>query len=230
MATPGPNLLEAGIYTVAEAAFLVGASERRVRGWLSGYKDRNTAPIIRNEIGWMDERLALSFRNLMEMRFIVFFEREGVRYSRIRRIMDEVKTITTHPHPFSTNIVFRTDGARVVGEIINKASGITIYDPATKNFEIVPLLYKALRDDVRYDFNGEAIFWTPRPDTAPNVIVHPKFAFGKPIVKASRIPTRALADAAESEGDLEAVADAFERPLAEVREAVRFEAELRKAA
>jgi uncharacterized protein (DUF433 family) len=230
MAATGPNLIEVGIYTVGEAAFLVGVSERRVRGWLAGYKDRSTGPIIHNELGWMDERLALSFRNLMEMRFIAYFEQAGVKYHRIRKIMDEVRQVTTHPHPFSTNIVFRTDGVRIVGEIINRLSGVTIYDLASKNFEIVPLLYKELKDNVKYDFNGDAVYWIPRPDTAPNVIVHPKFAFGKPIIRASGIPTRALADAVESEGSAATVADMFERPLGEVREAVRFEAELRKAA
>jgi hypothetical protein len=31
-----PNLHETGIFTVSEAAELVGATERQVRGWIAG--------------------------------------------------------------------------------------------------------------------------------------------------------------------------------------------------
>jgi uncharacterized protein (DUF433 family) len=228
MATP--DLLEAGIYTVQEAAFLLGVSQQRVRGWISGYARRSAGPIIENELGWSDDRVAVSFRNLMELRFIAVFEQEGVKFQRIRRVMEEVREITTHPHPFATNIVFKTDGRKIVGELINKATGKQIYDLESRNFEIADVVYRSLHNDVEYDFNGEARFWIPRRHIAPNVIVHPRFAFGKPIMKTSGIPTRALAQAVHSEGNAEIVADAFDRPVREVREAVRFERELRKAA
>jgi hypothetical protein len=68
----GLNRLSTGIYTVGEAAYLVGASKRKVRGWVEGY--RKEPPIITNEIGWIDDRVAFSFTSLMEMRFIAFFE------------------------------------------------------------------------------------------------------------------------------------------------------------
>lgn len=228
MATP--DLLETGIYSVAEVAFLLGVTERRVRGWISGYAGRQTGPVIQNELGWSDDRVAISFRNLMELRFIAVFEAEGVKFRRIRRVMEEVREITTLPHPFATDIVFKTDGRKIVGEIINKTTGRLIYDLESHNFEIADVMYKSLHQDVHYDFNGEARFWIPRRLIAPNVIVHPRFAFGAPIIKTSGIPTRALADAVVSEGSQQVVADAFARPLREVREAVRFEQALRKAA
>ncbi len=228
MATP--DLLETGIFRVAEAAFLLGVSQRRVRGWISGYAGRHTGPLIQNELGWSDDRVAISFRNLMELRFIAVFESEGVKFGRIRRVMEEVREITTHPHPFATDIIFKTDGRKIVGELINKTTDRVIYDLESHNFEIADVVYKSLHQDVHYDFNGQAQFWIPRRLIAPNVIVHPRFAFGAPIIKASGIPTRAIADAVASEGSDQSVADAFDRPLREVREAVRFEQALRKAA
>lgn len=227
---PTPDLLETGIYSVAEASFLLGVTPRRVRGWISGYAGRNTGPLIENEIGWSDDRVAISFRNLMELRFIAVFESEGVKFRRIRRVMDEVREITTQPHPFATDIIFKTDGRKIVGELINKATGRMIYDLESHNFEIADVVYKSLNQDVHYDFNGQAQFWIPRRYIAPNVIVHPRFAFGAPIIKTSGIPTRAIADAVASENSDRSVADAFDRPLREIREAVRFEQALRKAA
>ena len=225
-----PNLLEVGVYTVAEAAHLIGVSEQRVRGWISGYPRRHAAPIIQNELGWSNKRLALSFRNLMEMRFIARFEDAGVSFLHIRSVMDEVRQTTNHPHPFSTNIVFRTDGKRIVGEILNKTTGNQIYDLKSKNFEFTNFVYDKLRNDVTYDFQGEALFWTPRRKIAPNVIVHPKFSFGRPILRSSGTPTRTLADAVLAEGSETAVALIFELPVRDIREAVRFETDFRRAA
>jgi len=226
----GPDLLEAGIYTVAQAAYLIGASERRVRGWIAGYPGRSVEPLVENELGWSSGRLALSFRNLLELRFIALFEENKVSINHIRAIMDEVRTITKHPHPFATNIVFRTDQRRIVGEITERISGKKIYDLKKKNFELFEVVYRTLKDDVVFDFNGNAQYWRPRKDIAPNVIVHPKFSFGLPILRDSKVPTQTLADAVAVEKSATVVAELFELPVRQVREAVRFETELRKAA
>lgn len=226
-----PNLLETGIYTVSEGAYLVGVSQQRVRGWVTGYPRRQSPPIIDNELGWVDGRLAFSFTNLMEIRFIAFFENAGVHFWHIRSIMDEVKRLLDHPHPFATDTVFKTDGRKIVAEIVLRVGGVGhIYDLRTKNYELRSVVLPTLKDDVLYDPTGRARAWYPRRRTAPNVIVHPRFAFGRPILKESRIPTEAVADAARSEGTTRAAAAWFGIPEKQVQEAVRFEMTLRKAA
>ncbi len=166
----------------------------------------------------------------MEMRFIALFEKEGVSFNHIRSIMQEVKIVTKHPHPFATSIVFKTDGRKIVGNVVSKTLGDALYDLRSKNLEMSDLVWMSLKSDVQYDFNGEASFWYPRRMLAPNVIVHPKFAFGRPILRRSFIPTRTIADAAVAEGSAAAAADWFEVPLGQVREAIKFETDLRKAA
>lgn len=225
-----PDLTASGIFTVTEAAYLVGVSERKVRGWIAGYPRRNASPIIQNDLGWIGGRLAFSFRNLMEMRFIALFERAGVSFNHIRAIMSEVKVVAQHPHPFATNIVFKTDGRKIVGEIVSSTTGTAIYDLRTKNLEMSHVVYMSLKSDVEYDFNGDAKSWYPRRSIAPNVIIHPQFAFGRPILRASCIPTRTIADAVKAEGSLVAAADWFALPARQVREAVTFETQLRLVA
>lgn len=225
-----PNLLETGIYTVAEAAYLVRASKQKVRGWVTGYPKTKRAPIIDNEIGWIENRVAFSFANLMEVRFIAFFERAGVHFWHIRSIMDQVKAELLHPHPFATNIVFRTDGRKIVAEIGERNGGYRIFDLRSKNYEMRSVILETLMDDVIYDPSGVARAWYPRQHIAPNVIVHPRFAFGRPILKDSRVPTHAIAEAVEAEGGIRAVAQWYEVPEKQVREAVKFEINLRKAA
>jgi uncharacterized protein (DUF433 family) len=225
-----PNLLETGIYTVAEAAYLVRASKQRVRGWVTGYPKTQRAPIIDNELGWVNGRVAFSFTNLMEIRFIAFFERAGIHFWHIRSIMEGVKKELQHPHPFATNIVFRTDGRKIVAEIAEQSGVKRIFDLRTKNYEMRSVVLDTLREDVIYDVGGVARAWYPRLHTAPNVIVHPRFAFGRPILKESRIPTRTIANAARAERGVKPVAQWYEIPEKQVREAVNFETSLRKAA
>jgi uncharacterized protein (DUF433 family) len=219
------NLIEAGIYSVPDAAALIGATERRVRGWVAGYK-KSEGPLIDNELGWLDGRLAFSFTNLMEIRFIAFFVEAGVRLPHIRAIMNEAKEVTRNPHPFATNVVFKTDGRKILAQIAKRNGIADLYDLKSHNYEMEPVVFKSLKTGVEYDPSGEIRLWRPRPQTAPHVIVHPKFAFGQPVLRESRIPTGTLRDAVDAEGSAAAVADQFDLPVKQVLEAVRFDRQL----
>ena len=222
------NLIETGIYSVPEAAKLVGATDRKVRGWVTGY-GKGEGPLIDNQLGWVDGRLAFSFVNLMEIRFIAFFEAAGVRLPNIRAIVTEAKNLMNHPHPFATSIVFRTDGKRILAKIARQ-NGVDLYDLKSRNYEMETVVFRSLKHNVEFNPDGEILYWRPRPQTAPNVIVHPKFAFGQPVLRTSRIPTRTLRDATDAENSAEAVAEQFEVPIKQVREAVKFERDLKMAA
>lgn len=226
---PEQTLLSTGIFTVADAAALVQATPRQVRGWVTGYHD-HAGPLIENELGWIENRLAFSFRNLMELRFAATFVRAGVKLQRIRKIMVEVRRSLRHPHPFATNIVFKTDGKKIVGEIARQ-NGVTVaYDLETQNYELHPVILGSLADDVEYDPLGDAVAWRPRSDVAPNVIIDPRIAFGRPTLRQSGIPTRAIAQAARAEQSVAAVAAWYEITETQVREALKFETQLRRAA
>jgi uncharacterized protein (DUF433 family) len=223
------NLLETGIYSIPQAAELVGAPARFVRIWVTGHTGKQSA-VIENEIGRVDGKIAVSFTNLMELRFVALFFRAGVGLREIRSILAEVRETMEHPHPFATRTVFKTDGRKIVAEIARRNGVENIYDLKSKNYEMRVVVMDSLKDDVVYDPEGEAISWTPRPRIAPNVIVHPKFAFGRPVLKASRMPTATLSKAMEVERSAKMVALQFDVPEKQVREAVRFEEHLRRAA
>jgi uncharacterized protein (DUF433 family) len=223
-----PSLLEMGIFTIPEVAELVNASQANVRVWVEGHTGKQSA-VIDNQLGRVDGKVAVSFTNLMELRFVATFVGAGVGLREIRKIMDEVRETLEHPHPFATRTVFKTDGRKIVAEIA-KNNGVSIYDLRTKNFEMLNVVMMSLKDDVTYDPAGDAIYWRPRPGIAPNVIVHPHFSFGRPVLEQSRIPTSTIAQSVKVEGSVPFVADIFEVPEKQVREAVKFERELRKAA
>ena len=223
------DLLESGIYTIPEIAGLVGASQPEVRVWVEGRPGKQK-PIIDNQIGRLGRKVAVSFTNLMELRFVAWFSNAGVRLNEIRAILDEAKRTLDHPHPFATNVVFKTDRKKIVAEIGRKNGVSAIYDLRTKNYEMKDIVMMSLREDVTFDPSGQAVAWRPRPHTAPNVYLHPSMSFGQPILMPSRTPTQVVARAVRVEGSEAIVADLYEIPLTQVREAVSFETALQRAA
>ena len=224
-----PDLMEAGIYTIPEAADLVGAGHATVRVWVEGHTGKQD-PIIDNQLGRVDGKTAVSFANLMELRFIAQFVQAGVSLKAIRAILQEARTTLAHPHPFATHTVFKTDGKKIVADIARRNGLNLIYDLKSRNYEMPSVVMKSLKENVEFDPEGQAIAWTPRPEIAPNVIVHPKFSFGSPVLRKSYVPTSAIAKAVKVEGSAAFVADIYDLPEKHVREAVRFEQQLRKAA
>nr|WP_294557013.1 DUF433 domain-containing protein [uncultured Rhodopila sp.] len=226
----GPDLSRVGIYSVSEAAILLGVAPQRIRGWVQGWSGASRAPIVENDLGRVDKRNAFSFANLMELRFIAFFSDANVSLHEIRSIMDEVRAELNRPHPFATNLVFKTDGAKIVAEIAHKNGVSDIYDLRSRNFEMGAVVYKTLKDGMVFDPKGNAQAWYPRQSLAPNVLLHPCIAFGRPVLKGSGIPTEAIADAVRAEGSIDTVAELFEITKRRVQEAVTFESHLRRAA
>ncbi len=223
------SLMDTGIFTIPVAADLVGASASMVRVWVDGHSAKQI-PIIKNELGRVDGKLAISFTNLMELQFVAFFSRAGVRLHEIRAIMSEVKRTLEHPHPFATHTVFQTDGKRVVADIARKNGIESLYDLKTKNYEMKLVVMPSLKRDVVYDPDGNARVWYPRRALAPNVIINPHHSFGRTILKDSRIPTATIARAYDVEKSIGVVSAMFEIPERRVREAVSFEAAFRSAA
>jgi uncharacterized protein (DUF433 family) len=225
-----PDLSRSGIYSVSDAARLVGVPAQKVRAWIEGWPRTAVPPVIQNDLGWVDGRLAFSFANLMELRFVAFFSGADVSMREIRAVMNEVRAAIHRPHPFATNIVFKTDGAKIVADIVRRNGISDLYDLRSKNYEMRIVIYRSLKDGVSYDPKGDAQAWFPRRMLAPNVIVHPKLAFGRPVLRGSGVPTEAIADALQAEGNVETVAALFEITTKRVQEAVAFEADLRKVA
>jgi uncharacterized protein (DUF433 family) len=231
MSENGQNLVSTGIYTIPEAAFLVEAPQRVVRTWVEGRSGKTVqAPLIENQLGRIGRTVAISFTNLMELRFVATFARAGVRLNEIRAIMDEVRESIDHPHPFATKILFRTDGRRIFAEIARRNNVEVIYDLRQKQYELHVVVLKSLKEDVVWDPAGDAVAWYPRRSIAPDVIIHPSHSFGRPVLRRSLIPTETIAQAVKAEGSAQAVSGFYDVPIKQVYEAVRFEKHLRVAA
>jgi uncharacterized protein (DUF433 family) len=228
-ALPDLGLSRSGIYTVSEAAALIGVSQQKIRAWIDGWPRSGAPAIIENDLGWVDDKLAFSFANLMELRFVSVFAKV-VRIGEIRTVVNEVRKEIRRAQPFATNMVFRTDGKKIIVEIAHRTGVKQLYDLRSRNFEIGGVVYQSLKADVLYDPKGDALTWFPRRANAPNVIVHPRLAFGRPVLQKEHIPTEVIADAVKAEGSVDKVAVLFEISKQRVEEAVEFENLLKRAA
>jgi uncharacterized protein (DUF433 family) len=222
-----PDLLESGIYTLSEAARLLAVPIEKVRVWVNGRGDRQ-APLIENQLGRAGHTYLISFTNLMELRFIAKFAGADVSLREIRAVMSEAEDLLKRPHAFATNTVFTTDGKSVFARIKRKTGEEDVLHLKSKNYEFLAIIADTLRDDVIFDARGEAMAWFPRQAIAPNVVIHPRFSFGRPILRQSHVPTEAIVDSVKVEGE-EGTADLFDVPIEQVREALEFHQELRKA-
>ncbi|MDB5822027.1 MAG: hypothetical protein JWR21_731 [Herminiimonas sp.] len=223
-------LISTGIYTIQDASRLLEVSSARLRGWVGGYRGMATAPLIKSDITTFDNKTVISFANLVEARFIATFARYGVNVRSIRFMVEEAKRVVAHPHPFSTDMIFKTDGKKIFMQAADKTGDPKLYDLKKKNFAIHDVLAAEFKKGVIYRPGGDAEAWYPRKQSEPNVILNPKMAFGQPVIEKYGVPTKALFDAFNAEdGSYESVAYWFDIAEADVKEAVRFEVSLPSA-
>ncbi len=89
--------------------------------WLRGYDFKVNGEVHRSEPLWrpdypVDERVELSFRDLIELRFVKAFRDAGLSLQTIRICFQRAVEEVRDPRPFSTRR-FRTDGKTIFLEI-----------------------------------------------------------------------------------------------------------------
>ena len=73
------QLIGVGLYSLPEAARLLGASPASVRRWIGGYgytlgdRIRSVPPLWNMDLPMFDEQFVISFRDLIELRFVKAF-------------------------------------------------------------------------------------------------------------------------------------------------------------
>lgn len=217
------KFMGSGIYTVPEAARLTGVSPQRIARWIHGYQhgpegDRRFSPRVWNsDLPAIDGSLALSFRDLMEVRFVASFRRAGLSWPTLRAAHAAASRMFGSDHPFSTD-KFRTDGRRVFLDLQSHQDEAGVIEIRTRQHwfeEIVRPMFK----DV--EVAGDKLLrWWPL-GLERNVLLDPERSFGSPIVKEG-VATRLIASAAEA-NSRDDIRRWYEISSASVRDAIAFE-------
>lgn len=224
----GTSLTESGlgmgVYSVADASRLTGIPTRRVKRWIAGYEFRTTTgrrqsgPLVMRDYRRDDGVAQLSFRDLMELRFVDAFLEYGVGWKELRRSAKRASEQLGATHPFST-LGFRTDGHSLFAQCVDESGDKHIWqlrDNQSVFTRVIEPLLKGV--EIR---GSEMLRWWPLGNQA-KVVIDPRRNFGRPVGQTSGIPSFVLAAYATSHSIRDA-ADWFEVDRSEVRDCIRFE-------
>jgi uncharacterized protein (DUF433 family) len=213
-----------GFYTVPEAGRLLKIPARNIHRWLGGYAYKRRgethqsaplwAPDLANENG-----LELSFRDLIELRFVNGFIQAGLGLRTIRNCLDYAKVLVDDERPFSTQL-FQTDGRTIFLDSVQDDGDSELLDLKKRQYAIKQVIEKTFKD---LDFKDNSVArWRPFKGKE-SIVIDPQRAFGQPIAAAYGVPTIALADAVKAEGSINRVSRLYEIKPSVVRDAVHFE-------
>jgi len=219
------ELLGTGIYSVSEAARLSRVSASRIRRWLKGYQFAtqtgvsSSLPVWTPELAPIDGYLSLGFRDLLEVRFVDAFLREGVSWPTIRKAGQRGREMFADTHPFST-ARFKTDGRAIFVELCNETEDPVIVELVKRQQYFNQIIRPYLKG---VEFSGDApVRWWPMGKDNV-VVIDPARAFGQPIVNDRGVPTAVLAQAVRAMGSVNDVARWYEVRERSVAQAVNYE-------
>jgi uncharacterized protein (DUF433 family) len=224
------NLVNVGIYTVSEASRLTRIPAGKIRRWIKGYYFRRGQSVRHSEAVWqadikpLDEKLALSFRDLLELRFVDAFIKAGVSWATMRRAYANAQEQLGTTHPFCSQRI-STDGKNILLRQAKEDSDVALLNLVTNQREFSRIVHDFLRE---LEFSGAEIVWWPLGKNR-QIVIDPRRNFGQPTVAKSGVPAITLARSAKA-NSVETVARWYEVQRAEVRDAVEYEESLAKAA
>lgn len=219
-----------GIYTVPESAKLSGVSAGRIRRWLRGYtyEYRGTArasdPVWQRQLPTLDNKLALGFQDLLEVRMVNAFRERGVSWPTLRAAAGSAQKLFGVTHPFSSRR-FLTDGRSVFAEITDSLGETSLLDLVRTQYAFAEVLTPLLHG-VEFDQYDNALRWWPL-GLKRRVVIDPARSFGQPIVSREGVPTGLITQAYEAQGrSFATVARYYDIETRSVRDAVEFEQKL----
>lgn len=212
-----------GVYTVPQAAKLIGAPSDKLRRWIFG--GRGQKSIIEPDYEAIDGVNALSFHDLIEARFIRAFREKGVSFQHLRRVATKARQDLHTVHPFAS-ARFVTDGRTIILDEVDEAGRRSLVDYLSDQRTFESFVRSSILDGVSFDACDLAETWRPKPSEAPEIIIDPRRAFGAPIIARTGARSEVIARAAKAEGSNAAVALAFGLTESEVRQALLFEERL----
>lgn len=238
------DVLGRGVYGAAEALRLInfqradaahrGASELRrkvsrntVARWLYGYKHGETRsePLWHPDYTPTEEEtlLEVSFRDLIELRFVKAFRDAGLSLQTIRECFSRAVEAVHDERPFST-LRFRTDGKTIFLKITRDIQEGEFVDLKRRQNVFYSFVEPSLHD---LEFDADIVTrWFPLGISRKSIVIDPTRAFGRPIVNDGGVPVETVVRAAKVEGSPERVAKLYELPVAAVRDAIALQQQL----
>ena len=219
-----------GAYSVPEASRLTGVSARRIRCWLAGYTYHNTGyvprhvqPLFEAQHPPIGGSLALSFLDLVEVRFVDAFLSRGITWPTLRKAAAKAQKMFRTNHPFATQRL-STDGRAIFTEISQGAPSKGLMD-IVKSQLVFRKLIEPFLQGLDFSPQAMAVRWYPLAANR-NVVIDPARSFGQPIVTEEGVPTAALYQAHLAGESDRKIIQWFEVSEASLSAAIAFEEQL----
>jgi hypothetical protein len=208
-----------GLYSLAEAARLIGAPLNTVRRWANPHEGL-VPPYFE------PAEQTVTFVELMELQFIKMFRSEGVSLQTIRRASEVAAKKFGAEYPFSVKR-FDTDGRTVFATLVDEHRDEAIVEDLRKGQLVFEEILRPFFKKLEYRGTHEvARFWPLDP--SGRIVLDPLRKFGKSIDAETGVATQAIyAAVTAGEGQHPtAVAKWLGIPVAAVKAAVSFEESL----
>jgi uncharacterized protein (DUF433 family) len=224
--------LAGGFYSPQVAARLLRMNNaHRITGWLAGYRG-GAGPMVLRDYEPAGGKQALSFLDLMEIRFLDHFRRQGMSLQTLRKAAVRAREEIGSRHPFAlSNLKFLTDRRQIFGQAAQEAGDAKTWNLVTNQYEMYEAIEHSVAKGVAFDpRSGLARNWHPSQSEYPDVVIDPRHAFGRPVVGAKHVPTGTILRMWRAEsGNRDRVAKAFGALRSEIDQAIEFELTLAAA-
>jgi uncharacterized protein (DUF433 family) len=167
--------------------------------------------------------LALSFLDLVEVKFVDAFLQLGVSWAVLRRARQKAQETFRESHPFCSSR-FATDGHAIFVELHEATGEASLVDIA-RDQRVFGEIVKPFLKELEFSKDNVLLRWRPM-GAGHQVVLDPKRSFGQPIVDTEGVPTRVLSQAIKATKSMAEVVRWFEVKERSVRDAMEFEKRL----
>lgn len=211
--------LNNGIYGVAEAARLTGASYQAISRWLFISK----TSVLDPDYQLVEDQKALSFYDLIEVLIVSEFRKLGVVPNEIRNAHATLKENFRTEHPFCHKNLFVDNNKKIFSQLMAN-DGEPVFQEAVTGQSSIPEVIHTYLKAIDFDnMTNLAKQW----NVAQGVTINPTVCFGKPVISNTRIPSHVIYDAFHANArNKRLIESIYELSNEEIENAISFETKL----
>jgi uncharacterized protein (DUF433 family) len=220
------KLVDFEIYSVAEAARLLGISAAKVTRWLDGYQraGRTYPPVVRQEPTGSD---VVRWGEFIELGYMREYRKKDVPLQQLRPVIERLRKRYRTEYPLAHHKPFVGPGRKLVMEV-EREVGIDhrLYMVIDSDQLLLSPQAEAFLDKVEFEADV-ARLWRPSGRSS-QVVIDPETSFGIPTIHGIR--TEAITELYQAGEPPALMARTWGLDETDIHDAIRFELGLRRAA
>jgi uncharacterized protein (DUF433 family) len=188
------QILEAGIYTVTDAAKLAGTTFQNVHRWLQGYAafGHGMKPVFSRGPRWFagEQPRLLSFLEVVELSVAVAFRhglkgRLPVQLDRVRAAHEYARERLRVSYPFAS-LQLKSVGGHILREFEEAHLGPRLVSLSHGGQITLPRIVLDELNNLDYNKHGLAYLWHPNGRDVP-IVVNPAVGSGNPTIEGTGV-------------------------------------------